>query len=91
VDDDCDGQVDEGCACVPNCAGKECGSDGCAGECKDLCNHDCPGPVEGCYNYKCVATCIPMCEGKGCGDDGCGCPCGTCPEGKKCNESGTCE
>ncbi|MBM4353912.1 MAG: hypothetical protein FJ109_08965 [Deltaproteobacteria bacterium] len=32
--------------------------------------------------------CTPSCVGKECGDDGCGGTCGTCPEGKACNQWG---
>ena len=51
-------------SCVPSCAGKECGGDGCGGSC-GLC----------CGDVLCVAghcDCVPDCEGKECGDDGCG-------------------
>jgi hypothetical protein len=34
-DNDCDGEVDEVCACVPDCMDKECGDDGCGGSCGD--------------------------------------------------------
>ena len=33
LDDDCDGEVDEWCDCIPDCNGKECGDDGCGGSC----------------------------------------------------------
>jgi len=37
-------------------------------------------------------VCVPQCEGKECGPDGCGGVCGTCEQGKTCNEStGKCE
>jgi hypothetical protein len=32
-DDNCNGQVDENCECIPNCASNECGDDGCGGSC----------------------------------------------------------
>jgi len=65
--------------CQPDCEGKECGDDGCGGECPDLCNHECPGPIETCAPQGlCEALCVPACAGKMCGDDGCGCDCGEC-------------
>ena len=56
--------------CEPDCAGLNCGDDGCGGSCgqcsgQDLC-------VAG------VCTCQPDCAGSNCGDDGCGGSCGTC-------------
>ena len=36
------------------------------------------------------AQCTPQCDGRHCGPDGCGGVCGTCPEGKRCDESGQC-
>ena len=73
--------------CVPSCAGKTCGDDGCGGECPDLCGDLVCDPSAG----ECV-SCQPSCEGKFCGDDGCG---GECPDQcgeSKCNpESGQCE
>jgi hypothetical protein len=60
--------------CVPDCAGKECGYDGCGGYCGQ-----CPYP-QNCEAGKCV--CTPWCQTKGylCGSDGCGGQCGTCPQ-----------
>lgn len=34
--------------------------------------------------------CAPNCIGKQCGNDGCGGSCGTCTDGKTCNNSGIC-
>ena len=34
-DNNCNGQIDEGCPCTPDCTDKECGSDGCDGTCGD--------------------------------------------------------
>ena len=63
-----------GClTCDSQCAGMECGLDGCGGSCGD-----CP-PGQGCQGGQCV-PCLPDCTGKECGDDGCGGSCGTCPE-----------
>ena len=69
--------------CVPSCAGKSCGDDGCGGSCgscsgKDKCNS----------SGQCV--CTPSCSGKKCGDDGCGGSCGTCASNATCSSSGQC-
>ena len=63
--------------CVPDCEGKECGNDGCGGNCGT-----CPAVAPICGdNGKCAVECIPDCTDKECGDDGCGGgPCGECPE-----------
>ncbi|MFZ2414801.1 MAG: fibronectin type III domain-containing protein, partial [Minisyncoccia bacterium] len=59
-------------SCVPNCAGKNCGSNGCAGTCGTCSGSDvCSGGV-------CVPTCTPNCAGKNCGSNGCSGSCGTC-------------
>ena len=60
------------CECIPNCAGKECGEDGCGGSCGG-----CPDGVA-CEAGLCA--CVPDCNEKECGDDGCGDICGTCPQ-----------
>ena len=57
--------------CLPQCAGKVCGEDGCGGQCGT-----CAGKQDVCANGLCV--CQPDCTGKACGDDGCGGSCGTC-------------
>ena len=57
--------------CVPACAGKSCGSDGCGGSCGK-----CTAP-QTCIAGQCV--CIPDCSGKECGDDGCGGDCAKVP------------
>ncbi|GEM_PF-677604 len=72
------------CPCVPDCAGKECGDDGCEGSCGT-----CTAP-EACDEAgRCV--CTPACTDKCCDSDGCG---GTCPDacasGTHC-EAGTCD
>ena len=59
--------------CEPECDGKTCGDDGCAGSCGD-----CPAEHE-CQAGQCEpAACQPGCEGRQCGDDGCGGTCGLC-------------
>ena len=85
VDNNCDGQVDEGCPCVPDCEDKECGDDGCGGSCGD-----CP-KCSFCDDGVCSFLCDCDCDNKGCGDDGCGGSCGTCADGQECNEQGKCE
>ncbi len=88
-DDICVQEVtSEGCGtcgeCTPDCAGKQCGNDGCGGTCGK-----CP-QNQSCQNNHCVAgDCTPKCQGMECGDDGCGGTCGTCPPGKKC-QAGKC-
>jgi formylglycine-generating enzyme required for sulfatase activity len=59
------------CTCLPECDGKECGSDGCGGNCGE-----CPGLLGECIDGQC--QCEPMCEGNPCGDDGCAGICGNC-------------
>lgn len=48
-----DGLADSGAACTPQCAGKECGSDGCGGVCGS-----CPSAAPLCDS---VRKCRPMC------------------------------
>ena len=76
--------IEEADACQPDCAGKECGDDGCGGfcgECDDgfLCETD----------GLCYPDDTPNCEGKECGPDGFGGVCGTCEPGFFCEE-GSC-
>ncbi len=71
--------------CQPTCDGKECGDDGCGGECGP-----CQGEQDACIENTCV--CQPDCEGKGCGWDGCSALCIECTDGKMCmGATGTCE
>ena len=74
-----------GCpGCVPQCAGKDCGTDGCGGLCAE-----CPqGKTCDVSSSTCV-DCVPECEGLDCGDDGCGGSCGSCPGEAACS-SGLC-
>ena len=72
-----------GGGCEPQCANKECGTDGCGGSCGS-----CPGGWS-CSNGKCVNNCVPNCTGKLCGDDGCGGTCGQCAAGEAC-QAGKC-
>jgi hypothetical protein len=62
-----DVQCNQGTCCVPDCDGKNCGDDGCGGEC-GACAGEC---VDG-------VCCVPNCFLKECGDDGCGGVCGLC-------------
>lgn len=65
--------------CTPDCAGKECGSDGCGGKC-GLCEG-----TDQCEAGVCVA-CQPDCSDQDCGPDGCAGSCGDCQEGAQCQE-----
>ena len=76
-DDDCDSMTDEGCGCVPQCGGKECGPDGCGGSCGQ-----CLSAQAQCVDGLC--TCASDCAGKECGPDGCGGWCGECPPDADC-------
>ena len=86
--DDADGvggDVSGDGACVPECEGRVCGSDGCGGSCgacegDEICN----------ASGLCSAGCAPKCEGLVCGDDGCGGSCGTCAADQTC-AAGQCE
>ena len=71
--------------CLPNCAGKECDSDGCGGQC-GVC-----GKEQQCVSGLCEdAACVSDCIGKECGDDGCGGACGTCTGAETC-VAGACD
>lgn len=77
-DPDCD-------TCTPSCSGKQCGDNGCGGECGT-----CDFGEECTSAGQCAAICVPDCAGKQCGDDGCGGTCGACASGETCSPSGTC-
>jgi hypothetical protein len=73
------------CDHTAQCAGKQCGSDGCGGTCGTC--------IQGytCQQGLCKADpCIPACTGKQCGPNGCGGTCGTCPAGQICAADGQC-
>ncbi len=72
------------CPCEAQCAGKDCGDDGCGGVCGT-----CSGVAE-CIDGRCVEPCAPNCAGKQCGDDGCDGDCGTCTPPDVCNAAGQC-
>ncbi len=77
--------------CVPDCAGKVCGYDGCGGKCGDN-DGKCTGGLFCNYTSgQCEDNCHPDCAGKACGPDGCGktCPPG-CQNGVECHADGYC-
>ena len=74
------------CTCKPNCAGKQCGDDGCGGTC-GTCGVGAPYCGT---NQQCSATCTKQCGGKACGDDGCGGQCGSCGAESSCGGSFQC-
>lgn len=72
--------------CVPECDGKNCGDDGCGGNC-GACENPCDGnPFDDtlCMDGVCATPCCPDCDGKYCGDDGCDGICGECEDGFSC-------
>ena len=72
--------------CVPQCAERECGDDGCGGDCGA-----CPQVAPYCVQNQCAVTCEPSCNGRECGDDGCGGSCGVClTAGSACGDDGLC-
>ncbi len=74
------------CPCIPDCAGKSCGSDGCGESCGKC--------ADGLYCLAGTCTCTPQLfipdtedEEKECGDDGCGNTLEkTCESGKSCQD-----
>jgi hypothetical protein len=70
--------------CVKSCAGKQCGSDGCGGQC-GACS-----PAQTCRDDTCVVVCVPQCNGRACGPDSCGGECGICPGIEECEEGRCC-
>ena len=74
--------------CIPQCAGKQCGFDGCYGSCPPGCD---AGYVCG-EDDKCYPDCDhdANCDGKSCGSDGCGGVCGICGMGLLCSDAGQC-
>ena len=84
----CDGggcayAADPACPCTPDCAGKECGDDGCGGSCGE-CDDGCGQAV--CELGECLSLCLCNCEDKECGEDGCGGTCGECAKGYDCSD-----
>ncbi|HOX47434.1 MAG TPA: SUMF1/EgtB/PvdO family nonheme iron enzyme [Myxococcota bacterium] len=80
----CDTGIGRCVGCLPDCAGRECGGDGCLGSCGQ-----CPAGEE-CSALGRCETCAPDCAGKDCGDDGCGGSCGQCGTGEVCDQAGGC-
>lgn len=66
-------------SCVPNCAGKQCGPDGCGGNCPNTCI-----APQVCDDSTGMCRCVPNCVTGKCGPDGCG---GVCP----CPPNGVCQ
>jgi hypothetical protein len=98
--------ADASCDCTPDCDGKECGPDGCGGNCAPGCGADeaCQGGVCECTGLACGSECCsagevcyqdsccaPNCDDKECGTDGCGDSCGTCPGTLTCDANGLCD
>jgi hypothetical protein len=91
-------QSDGQCApCIPNCDGKNCGSDGCGGLCEGIGPQPTTGPTAPsggqclgnglCIDGVCTNPCLGsprLCRTNNCGDDGCGGSCGTCTGANTC-------
>jgi len=65
--------MEDGTCCTPACEGKECGADGCGGECGTCQFGQCDPGTGTCE------TPLADCTNKECGSDGAGGSCGTCP------------
>ncbi|RME28391.1 MAG: hypothetical protein D6806_02975, partial [Deltaproteobacteria bacterium] len=81
--------------CIPECAGRCCGDDGCGGTCPDICSAT--GQACDQNTCECTGVCVPLtCTelGKECGDwpDGCGgvVKCGGCAGDQVCGSDGIC-
>jgi len=77
------------CTCVPKCAGKQCGDDGCDGSCGS-CDDDNPCTSNSCSNGSCEYPNVT--DGKSCGS-GNWCQSGSCEckpacSGKECGDDG---
>ena len=81
--------IDEGpsglCECIPTCAGKLCGDDGCGGSCGGCVPGEVCSPLHQCQ------PCVPSCADAQCGDDGCGGACGECALPTSCGAAGLCD
>ncbi|HUU03311.1 MAG TPA: hypothetical protein VM425_17895 [Myxococcota bacterium] len=64
--------------CQPDCAGRNCGDDGCGGSCGN-----CSG-TDTCEANGICRPCRPDCTGNVCGDDGCGGFCDNCSADQHC-------
>jgi hypothetical protein len=81
----CDSKTLACADCTPTCDGKDCGDNGCGGQCGSCL------VLQVCQSNKCVACpSLPMqCNGASCGLDPNNCVCGTCSSDKYCS-SGKC-
>jgi len=70
-------------ACVPDCGGKNCGSDGCGGVCGYCFDPFNPECIDGVCSA-CQPSCVDDPTVQACGDDGCGGSCGECLLGSYC-------
>ncbi len=66
-------------ACVPQCAGRTCGPDGCGGSCAPGCNAG-----EACSTAGACSACTANCGTRQCGADKDGCTCGQCTGNTTC-------
>jgi len=72
--------------CNPECTGRECGPDGCGGQCPPGC-----GAGEVCNETSGTCECNPDCGTRVCGPDPvCGTDCGQCGQGEICTQDGRC-
>ena len=77
-DDSAEGSAADGDApCVPDCAGRECGANGCGGSCGT-----CPIVAPACTEEG--LCCVPACGAQQCGPDGCDGTCGVCEYPLQC-------
>lgn len=65
--------------CVPDCAERECGNDGCGGYCGSAESGECADPEAVCLADG--TCCVPYCWGAECGPDSCGGFCGLTGDG----------
>jgi len=88
--------------CMGDCTDKECGKDGCWGDCgqcggnEECTDGECTCLADSllCDGVCCVAgevcaedvCCAPDCKGKACGEDGCGGICGQCNNNEECTD-----
>ena len=76
------------CPFKVNCRDKDCGDDGCGGDCSGQTNFAaaCFQEGTGAYcDFDGMCKCVPDCDGKNCGDDGCKGSCGDCDGGAGCS------
>jgi hypothetical protein len=78
--------------CSPMCEERECGDNGCGGQCgsckkPEMCDKS-AGKCVACEGDDC--PCSAKCERRSCGDDGCGGVCGKCDEDEVCTAEGRC-